>query len=160
MKRFTLLAVLLGLVGSTQAATIDLGALHIGQVIAFSDDNLVGSFSDSYTVDIVDPLATAANPANIIVQWFKVRVGAFNVANGFQPDDFGVYGFETPLKSSTFSFAITGNGGANVFSSSGMQFLPGSYYAEITAVPEADTWLMILVGAGFLVWRMRRLEAE
>lgn len=133
---------------SAQATITDLGTLHVGEVISLTESNLVGDFNNSYT------FSAAANVRDVMVQWVTQRVFPFYPVSHDHYTQLNVGNLPLDVSGQT-ELAFSGHAGGLNFTGGAGQFLPGSYYLEVTAVPEADTWLILLMGCGFLAWHMR-----
>jgi hypothetical protein len=157
MKRASILAALalaLGATAAAQATTTSLGTLGdgdlgfsaggtgpggaISDVVTFSL-SAASSITDAFLAGGISPIKVSLYTAS------NTLIGSFS--NAMAPINFGGKSFSS-LSKGDYEFLISGTG-----SSKG-----GSYFNvfSVSAVPEADTWVMLVIGAGLIGFQLRR----
>ena len=156
MKRLLCAVALLGWVDISQATVTDLGIIQPDALYATTVSGLVGAINDTVTFRLL-------TSGIVSYAWTDANISNFNIGGGNTSLNL-VGGGSFDTFAGRALLGITGIGGATVFSGASREFQPGNYtlefsYHEATVLPEADTWLMMLAGAGFIAWRMRRSAA-
>jgi hypothetical protein len=113
-----------------------------------------GLFTDNY-------LFTLSGTSNITDAFNPVfGISGFNYSLSEVSPTAAVFGPSTSysgLSAGTYDFTFTGTNPKPTFPSLGIYF--GDYnVASAGAVPELDTWLMLVIGAGLLVYQLRRRQ--
>ena len=160
MKRASILAALtlaLGATAAAQATTTSLGTLGdgdlgfsaggtgpggaISDVVTFSL-SAASSISDAFLAGGISPVKVSLYSVAIAS---NTLVGSFS--NAMAPINFGGKTFSS-LAKGDYEFLISGTGLSK----------GGSYFNvfSVSAVPEADTWVMLVVGAGLIGFQLRR----
>jgi type 1 fimbria pilin len=127
----------------------DMGTLGDGQFVTFANIISKGStFTDYLNF-------TLASPADITGVLGKLRISNFTAtltsASGFSESfHTGYYTFDD-LASGNYTMTFTGTGRGHLGGNYGTIF-------SVATVPEADTWLMILIGAGLVAIQLRRKQ--
>lgn len=152
-SRRILLALLLsvGLIGVANATTHkidDLGALNDGAFGYIGNGfGSAGSFSDvaSFTLNGASRLSGLVAAFGLDAS-FALQFGPTTIASG--AFDTGQYSF-ADLSPGNYTLAIFGTN--NAF---------GAYTASysVAAVPEAETWLMIVIGLGLVAFQLQRRQ--
>lgn len=132
----------------TQAAVLSLGTFSNTNYLVGVDN--AGSFTDFYKFQL--------NGSSDVTGAFAPFFGVSNF--GWTLDQYkgGTY---TPLTGSNGSFSNLSSGPYEfVFDGTVTPFPLGAYIGSysVTAVPEPDTWLMLLIGAGLLAYQLRRKQ--
>jgi hypothetical protein len=115
-----------------------------------------GPFTDIYqfTLSGMSNITDAFNPVFGINSF---SFGLTNVTNPGSPVPFGSSASYSGLGAGTYDFTFAGTVPNPNFPSLGIYF--GDYnVAAAGAVPELDTWLMFTIGAGLLVYQLRRRQ--
>ena len=161
MKRASILAALalaIGATGAAQATTTNLGTLGDGDLgFAGGATGPGGSISDIVTFSL--SAASSVTDAFLAGGISPMTVSLYSVVGGSASTLLGSFtGSMSPLNiaGQTFSslskgdyeFLITGTGLSH----------GGSYFNAfaVSAVPEADTWVMLVIGAGLVGFQLRR----
>lgn len=161
MKRASILVTLalaLGAAGGAQAATTNLGTLGDGD-LGFSGGaaGAGATFTDIVTFSL--SAASTINDAILAGGISPLSVSLYSVVSGVKgplidsftaslaPLNFGGKTFSS-LAKGDYEFLINGTG----LSKGGAYFNAFS----VSAVPEADTWVMLIVGAGLIGFQLRR----
>lgn len=157
------LCLVLGAASSANAKTIDLGTLAAGSSYSFTDVVGLGKFSD----DVAFKLNDTVNMSSFIKS-FDLSIFSF--------DMLGIQNFSATLQhlgQGGFQTLATGSGSPISFddmlgpgtyriglSGIGSGFLGGIYRGslQVAAVPEADVWVMLLVGFGVVLYQLRRKQ--
>lgn len=160
MKRARTLAVLaltLGAATAAQATTTNLGPLAAGDlgmtvgstgpggtisdIVTFSL-SAAGSITDAFLAGGISPLSVSLYS---VTGSSNSLVGSFS--NSFAPLNFAGKTFSS-LAKGDYELLIAGTGLAH----------GGTYLNAfaVSAVPEADTWVMLLIGAGLIGFQLRR----
>lgn len=143
----------LGTLSTVQAKTINLGTLDYGATETF--DHLIGegkSFGDQvkFRLDHISDLSGFFESASI--NFFSVEL---------QKKITGGWDVVGSTFDSAFSFPDL-SAGLYRFDVAGQSFLTEKGYWNgelvVAAVPEADTWLMLLIGAGLIGYQLRRKQ--
>jgi hypothetical protein len=157
------LCLVLGAASSAYAKTIDLGTLAAGASYSFTDGVGLGKFSDDVRFNLSDTMNVSG-----FVRTFEMSIFGFDLL-GIQNfsstlQHLGQGGFQT-LASGTgspMSFDdMLGPGSYRIaFSGIGNGFLGGIYRGslQVAAVPEADVWVMLLVGFAVVLYQLRRKQ--
>lgn len=144
---------------ATHAITTDLGGLQPAHVYYTARDDLSGPFSDSLTFTIAKGIGA------LYIQWSDAFDFDFNVGSPFgggilpPATDFdGVFRQELNPNGEYGQLTLNffGHGGATFALGNQTSFTPGQYFVQVTAVPEASTWFMLIIGLGFMTWRLKR----
>ncbi len=157
------LCLALGAASSTYAKTIDLGNLVAGQSYSFTDGVGLGKFS----TDIRFSLGNSMNVSGFIKS-FELSLGSFDVlrienfsgsleklvSGGSQivgTTSGNPMSFDDMLGPGSYQVALSGIGTG---------FFGGLYRGslQVAAVPEADVWVMLLVGFGVVLYQLRRKQ--
>jgi PEP-CTERM motif len=161
MTRVKILAALVLAAGSLQAAdaAISLGTIVPGQSYVLGDTPAVGPFSDTYTFTLATAssltdgiLSAGLNPLSVLLETAGgISVGSVPVTLAGVVGS-GLQTFNN-LAAGDYQLIISGfsNPTTSVFGNSG-------FYGDVlaTPVPEADTWLMMIIGAGLIGFQLRR----
>jgi hypothetical protein len=136
---------------AASAATLPLGTLPAG-VTPFANGHESGAFADSYTFSLASLSDLAASFTSV------TNIGGFS---GFLQQHTSTGWSEVGSffsSSQTFDDLSKGSYRLEVFG--GVPRNSGFYTGTLTvqAVPEADTWLMMLVGAGLVGFQLRRKQ--
>lgn len=163
MKLVNRLMAALALLWVAQAASagvVDLGTLARG-VHSFGGYALPGSqFSNQYNFAL-------AAPANVngFASSLNVSLGDFGLLGikNFSVQLQGLGSALTPgfVSATSFSFADLAAGSYSLLVSGVVTGLLGGLYGgkiQVAAVPELETWLMILIGAGLVLLQLRRKQ--
>jgi len=143
----------LGLMSQAFAATesklVDLGPVSDGQFGTFLNPISRGTtftdhlnFSLSGTSDIVGLLAVLHIPS-----FSATLTNTSGFSEAFSP---GFYNLDN-LASGSYTMTFSGHSAARLGGIYGTLF-------SVSAVPEADTWLMLLIGAGLVAFQLRRKQ--
>jgi hypothetical protein len=127
------------------AAVFDLGTISGTTYLAGIDGP--GSFKDSFGFDLTSPSDLSAHFNPIFgVSGFKWSLDEFI---GGEYVSLGRHPSFSDLGSGLYEFVFTGTAA-----------IPGVYFGDfhVSAVPEIDTWLMLLLGAGLLAYQLRRRQ--
>ncbi len=160
MKRASILAALalaLGATAAAQATTTSLGTLGdgdfgfsaggtgrggtISDVVTFSL-SAASSITDAFLAGGISPLTVSLYS---VVLPTNALVGSFS--STLAPLNFGGQTFSS-LAKGNYEFLISGTG----LNRGGTYFNAFS----VSAVPEADTWVMLVIGAGLIGFQLRR----
>ena len=160
MKRARILAALvlaLGGMAAAQATTTNLGPLAAGDlgltagsagsggtvsdIVTFSL-SAAGSITDAFLAGGISPLTVSLYS---VVGGSDSLIGSFS--SSLAPLNFGGKTFSS-LAKGDYELLISGTGLTH----------GGSYFNAfaVSAVPEADTWVMLLLGAGLIGFQLRR----
>jgi hypothetical protein len=158
------LSLVLGAAGAVNAKTIDLGDVQAGGSYSFTD---VITFGQSFT-DYVGFNLDDASQVSSFIKSFDMSIFSFDVLG---IDNFaatlqhlGQGGFQnvSSFSGSPISFDdLLGPGEYRVaLSGIGSGFFGGIYRGslQVAAVPEADVWIMLLVGFGVVLFQLRRKQ--
>jgi hypothetical protein len=154
-----------GLVSLSHAKTTDLGTLSNGTQF-FYDAGLDNHFTDYVNFD----LSSAANidPGFVFAPVLKglTKITDFSLSlESMQADSWinlATFGTTGTFKGNTFSFANLMPGNYRfVLDGVGKGMFGGGYlggFNVTSAVPEAETWAMLLVGFGLIAYQLRRKQ--
>jgi hypothetical protein len=153
----------LGLSVAVQANTTDLGLLADGDAASStgSVDTSTLAFSDTSTFslasqsDVSDIFTALKGVASYTVSLFLngTQLDTFSGAPGGSPSSASAThvfdNLAASLPGQHYSLLISGNGkgGATYFNA-----------LSVSAVPEADTWVMLIAGAGLVGFQLRRKQ--
>jgi hypothetical protein len=148
---------------SANAKTINLGTLAAGGSYSFTDVVGVGDFKDNIRFRLNDTVSVSA-----FIKSFDLSIFSFDVL-GIQNfsatlQRLGQGGFQTLATSSTSPISFDDMLGPGTYrislSGIGSGFLGGIYRGslQVAAVPEADVWVMLLVGFGVVLYQLRRKQ--
>jgi hypothetical protein len=156
----TAVVVGLGAMSAAQATTIHLGLVESGDTLNFGDTiaKKTAHFKDAVRFSLSSPSSISADFKsffNIVGTSFNVELeqrehGSWvDVATG-SPQS-AAYSFALNLvQAGTYRWDVTGTTGRkNGFWSGSM---------SVAAVPEADVWTMLLIGAGLVGYQLRRKQ--
>ncbi len=157
------LCLALAAAGSANAKTIDLGALATGGSYTFTDVVGLGKFSEDVRFSLSDTVSVSA-----FIKSFDLSIFSFDVL-GIQNfsatlQHLGQGGFQTLATSSTSPISFDDMLGPGTYriglSGIGSGFLGGIYRGslQVAAVPEADVWVMLLVGFAVVLYQLRRKQ--
>jgi hypothetical protein len=156
--------VALGAVGAANAKTIELGDVQAGASHTFTD---VISFGQSFTDYVGFSLADAAQVSSFIKS-FDFSVFSFDLLgiDNFSAtlQHLGSSGFQNiaTFSNSPLSFDdLLGPGQYRIaLSGVGSGFFGGLYRGslQVAAVPEADVWVMLLIGFAVVLYQLRRKQ--
>jgi hypothetical protein len=148
-------AALLGLGLMSQAFAVseskvkDLGLLTDGQFGSFFNTISRGtSFTDYLNFSLSGPSDISGVLAGLHIRTFSATLTSTS-------------GFSESFHRGNFNFDdLAGGNYTMAFSGIGASRFGGAYGTifSVTAVPEADTWLMILIGAGLVAFQLRRKQ--
>ena len=154
MKTLLTAALLCG--GLMAQAQVEAKTIQLGTVSGGGDPYFFDSFGGNHTVgDFVKIKLTSLS--DITGAFFTTGIKGFGISlasNSFSQTMLG------PIGVGTFSFANLGPG-TYTFDVRGFTGAGGGAYLSslnVAAVPEADTWLMILFGAGLVGLQLRRKQ--
>lgn len=158
------LAVALCVAGTANAKTIDLGELQAGSAHSFTD---VVTFGQSFT-DYVGFSIGEASQLQSFIKSFDMSIfsldllGIDNFSATLQ--QLGSGGFENVAMTSGASMSFDDLLGAGQYrialSGIGSGLFGGIYRGslQVAAVPEADVWIMLLVGFAVVLHQLRRKQ--
>ena len=157
------LCVVLAAASSANAKTIDLGTLAAGGSYSFTDVVGLGNFSDDVRFSLSDTVNVSA-----FIKSFDLSIFSFDLL-GIQNfsatlQHLGQGGFQTLATSSASPISfddMLGPGSYRIgLSGIGSGFLGGIYRGslQVAAVPEADVWVMLLVGFAVVLYQLRRKQ--
>jgi type 1 fimbria pilin len=137
----------LGLMGQAEAKVTHLGTLSSGQIVTFDDTFAPGkNFKDVLAFNLKTPLDITGILGDLNMSSFSAVLKG---PSGFSKTiSLGNYNFDD-LAVGHYRMVFTG-----VTSSS----IKGGFGTILTAVPETDTWLMLVIGAGLVVFQLRRKQ--
>jgi len=154
----------LGLSVAAQAKTSHLGLLSDGDVVStmgkvkkgessFSDTVTFKLASESSIVDFFTALKSITS-FTVTLMLNKLELGSFSGGPGGNPSSVTPFTFASlaPNKGNQhYTLLITGNGAGTGKT---------TYYnaLSVSAVPEADTWLMLIAGVGLIGFQLRRKQ--
>jgi hypothetical protein len=154
----------LGAAGGASAKTIDLGTLEAGGDYSFTD---VITFGQSFTNYVGFNLDNASQVQSFIKS-FDLSVFSFDLLgiDNFSAtlEHLGSGGFQkvATISGNPISFDdLLGPGEYRIgLSGIGSGFFGGLYRGslQVAAVPEADVWVMLLVGFGVVLYQLRRKQ--
>jgi hypothetical protein len=158
------LCLVLGATGAANAKTIELGDLQTGGNYSFTD---VITFGQSFT-DYVGFSLNDSSQVTSFIKSFDLSIFSFDLLgiDNFSAtlQHLGQGGFQNVSKfsGSPISFDdLLGPGEYRVaLSGIGSGFFGGVYRGslQVAAVPEADVWVMLLVGFGAVLYQLRRKQ--
>jgi hypothetical protein len=158
------LGLCLAATGAANAKTIELGSLQDGGSYSFTD---VITFGQSFT-DYVGFSLDDSSQVKSFMKSFNMSIFSFDLLgiDNFQAtlQHLGQGGFQNVAAGSgtTISFDdLLGPGEYRIaLSGIGSGFLGGIYRGslQVAAVPEADVWVMLLVGFGVVLFQLRRKQ--
>ena len=154
---------LLAAASSANAKTIDLGTLAAGGSYSFTDVVGLGNFSDDVRFSLSDTVNVSA-----FIKSFNLSIFSFDLL-GIQNfsatlQHLGQGGFQTLATSATAPISFDDMLGPGTYriglSGIGSGFLGGIYRGslQVAAVPEADVWVMLLVGFAIVLYQLRRKQ--
>lgn len=157
------LALVLGGMGTAKASITDLGSLGTGNVSFTELVSPGGSFTDyvRFTLDNAAQVSSFIKSFNFSIFSFDL-LGIDNFSASLQ--QLGQGGFQTVASSSgsPISFEDLLNPGQYQIALSGISsgFFGGLYRGtlHVAAVPETDTWIMLLVGIAVVLYQLRRKQ--
>jgi hypothetical protein len=147
---------------AAQAKTSHLGLLSDGDVVSTTGkvDKSTLSFSDTVTFR----LASASNVADIFTTLKSITTFTVSLfLNGTKLDTFSGGPGGTPSSPTFHSFdglAASAKGDHYSLTLVGSGTPKGAYFnaLAVSAVPEADTWLMLIAGVGLIGFQLRRKQ--
>jgi hypothetical protein len=158
------LSLVLGAAGVANAKTIELGDLQAGGSYSFTD---VITFGQSFT-DYVGFSLTDASQVTSFIKSFDLSIFSFdllgidNFSARLQHLEAGGFQNVANFQGSPISFDdLLGPGEYRIaLSGVGSGFFGGLYRGslQVAAVPEADVWVMLLVGFGVVLFQLRRKQ--
>ena len=143
----------LALLGSATAGTriTNLGTVEDGN-FGFTANIFFGSqsFSDTlnFTLTQTSTFSGFILPINLVESGFRLASAMSTIATG--PLAVGTYSF-ADLAPGSYSFSIFGT----------TRFIGGyaaTYRVAVAAVPELETWLMIIIGMGLVAFQLHRKQ--
>jgi hypothetical protein len=143
----------LALIGSANAGTkiTSLGTVEDGE-FAFISNIFIGSHSFNDTINFtLTQTATISGfilPINLVDAGFTLMSSLSTIASG--PLTVGGYSF-ADLAPGSYSFSLFGS----------TRFIGGyvaTYRVAVAAVPELETWLMLVIGAGLVAFQLHRKQ--
>ena len=157
------LFLILGAAGAVNAKTIELGSLGTGS-FSFTETVTFGSsFTDYVGFSLDDP-----SQVNSFIKSFDLSIFSFDLLGieNFSAtlQHLGQSGFQTlsAISSNPISFDdLLGPGQYRIaINGIGSGFLGGLYSGtlQVAAVPEADVWIMLLVGFAVVLYQLRRKQ--
>lgn len=162
VKLFSAILLVAG-AGAAQAATTSLGSVSEGSY----DFGRTVHFGETFTDYVNFSLSDAAEVSSFIksfdMSFFHFDLlGIDNFTTGLQKLGSGGYSTVASLSSSPASFDDLLGPGSYRFSIAGTAsgFFGGIYRGtlHVAAVPEADTWVMLLMAFGIVVYQLRRKQ--
>ena len=150
-------------IGSAQAITSDLGTVSDGSYGFGRSLNFGETFTDyvNFNLDTSADVTSFIKSFDMSIFGFDL-VGIDNFHTGLQKLGSGGYSSVASFTSNPSSFDDLLSPGAYRFSVAGTAsgFFGGIYRGtlHVAAVPEADTWVMLLVGAGLVAYQLRRKQ--
>ena len=150
-------------VGSAHAVTIDLGTVSDGSYGFGRAVNFGETFTDyvNFNLDTSADVTSFIKSFDMSIFGFDL-IGIDNFSTGLQRLDGGGYSSIASLTSNPASFDDLLSPGAYRFSVAGTAsgFFGGIYRGtlQVAAVPEAETWLMILIGFGIVLYQLGRKQ--
>jgi len=150
-------------VGSAQAVTIDLGTASDGSYGFGRALNFGETFTDyvNFNLDTSADVTSFIKSFDMSIFGFDL-IGIDNFSTGLQKFGGGGYNSIASLTSNPASFDDLLSPGAYRFSVAGTAsgFFGGVYRGtlHVAAVPEADTWVMLLMGLGLVAYQLRRKQ--
>ncbi len=156
------LTLALGISVAAQAKTTHLGLLSDGDAVSTTGKVHKGSLSFSDTVTF--RLASESNVSDIFTALKGIT--SFTVSlflDGAKLDTFSGGPAGTPSSATSFTFsslAASSKGHHYTLRLSGTGKANATYFnaLSVSAVPEADTWLMLVAGAGLIGFQLRRKQ--
>lgn len=157
MKRFrparVFLSTLLGfgLISQLQAHTVNLGTINNEHAHSFYDQSTPGAFTDAVTIreNELSDISGAVIQSGVTVTRATVNpiMGSVSDRRWSPWAGGGAYSFADLARGTTHTLAIS-------------RMRPSFYRNVLTvaAVPEAETWLMILTGLGLVSFQLRRTQ--
>jgi hypothetical protein len=153
----------LGATGAVSAKTIDLGTVDSGTASFTERLDFGATFTDYVTFGL-----TNTSQVNSFIKSFDLSIFSFDVLgiDNFSAtlQQLGQGGFQTlaTLSSGPMSFDELLTPGQYRIKLNGVAsgFFGGLYSGslQVAAVPEAETWVMLLVGFGLVVYQLRRKQ--
>ena len=163
VKLFSAVLLFAGM-GSTHAATTDLGTVSDGSYGFGRSLNFGETFTDyvNFNLDTSADVTSFIKSFDMSIFGFDL-VGIDNFSTGLQKlGSGGGYTSISSFTSNPASFDDLLSPGAYRFSVAGTAsgFFGGIYRGtlHVAAVPEADTWVMLLVGLGLVGYQLRRKQ--
>ncbi len=158
------LALALGAAGAVNAKTTDLGDLQAGGNYSFTDVVTFGqSFTDYVGFNVNDALEVKSFLKSFDLSIFSLDLlGIDNFSATLQ--QWGTGGFQNvaSLSGNPISFDdLIGPGQYRLaLTGIGSGLIGGLYRGtlQVAAVPEADAWIMLLVGFGVVLYQLRRKQ--
>jgi hypothetical protein len=156
------LLLLLGSTGAVQAKTIDLGQVGPGNQM-FVDLVPLGSFTDYIQFDLGDTFQVSSfiRSFDFSLEGFDlVKINDFSAS--LQRAEGGGFTTLASFSGSPMSFDdILGPGSYRIALNGMSSGLFGGFYLgslQVAAVPEADVWIMLLVGFAVVLHQLRRKQ--
>lgn len=138
------------------ATTTDWGSLSTGSTKSFFNTDLTGTFTDSYTFSLgKDAMVGQASTPMLLKfgSWTISEIAGYSVAlfqsGGAKPIAAGT-SFSTQLGKGIYQLNVSGTGTNGIYSGA----------LTVAAVPEPETWAMILIGATLVGFQLRRKSKE
>jgi hypothetical protein len=155
------LTLALGLSLAAQAKTTHLGLLSDGEVVSSRGkvDKSTLQFSDTVTFrlasesSVADIFSSVRGIANFTVELFldgrELETFSGSPGGARSSTSFTFMPLAPSAKGDHYSLLIVGSGGRR-----------GAYFngLSVSAVPEADTWLMLIAGLGLVGFQLRRKQ--
>jgi hypothetical protein len=162
VKLFSAILLLAG-AGAAQAAAINLGTVSQGSYGFGRAVNFGETFTDYVNFTLHDSAEVSSFIKSFDMSIFHFDVlGIDNYATGLERFNSGSYASVASLASNPASFDDLLSPGSYRFSiaGTGSGFFGGIYRGtlHVAAVPEADTWVMLLMAFGIVVYQLRRKQ--
>jgi hypothetical protein len=132
-------------------SAVSLGQLSYGQLYSFGD--LLSGAGASFTDTISFDLKGLADLGGVL--------GDTNISGFTATISGGSFGAPTAITSPSYLFADLSPGSYTMtFKGTATGAFPGIYgtFFSVAAVPEPDTWLMLVIGAGLIGFQLRRKQ--
>lgn len=162
VKLFSALLLVAG-AGAAQAATTNLGTVADGSYGFGRAINFGETFTDYVSFSLNDSAEVSSFIKSFDMSIFSFDLlGIDNFTTGLQKLGSGGYSTVASLTSNPASFDDLLSPGSYRFSvaGTGSGFFGGIYRGtlHVAAVPEADTWVMLLMAFGIVVYQLRRKQ--
>lgn len=176
MKRARLLMSVVMVIGTASLAQAKVVDLNGGNPLSTGSYSLFGytapnsTLSDfwNFTLGGVSDIAGTANPADLIFSFGSLSFDLLSLSDfSFLLQQNSGSGWTTisDHNTSPTSFIYSGIGAGTyrlAIAGTGTGIFGGGYLGnlQVAAVPELDTWLMLLIGAGLIAYQLRRKQSS